>query len=232
MRVTQRTLAEVANCAYHGDGGDSPTGYQFVDKQVRVGDTRFSTYINETNKTAILAIRGSYSLHELKQSVSAGIGNIVSGSARNIQSEAHKIWEEYLERFVSERSPDYECYVSGHSYGGMIAQAIAGNYNMSGASFNSPGIGRLPFHFPEVEFYNHIMASDIISSVTNRSEHLGKKILHKPTKCSSKGVFKRFEHIVRTHIVDPNKGTSHSLDYLLKHHFSKSCENATENCLC
>ncbi|MFT4552046.1 MAG: hypothetical protein ACI9S8_000667 [Chlamydiales bacterium] len=232
MRITQRTLAEVAACAYHGDGGSPPEGYHFVDKQVKISDTCFSTYINEVNKTAILAVRGSYSLHELKQSVAAGFDKITSGSARSIQTEVQKIWEEYLERFISLRSPEYEFYVSGHSYGGMIAQALAGEHNIKGASFNAPGIGKLTCPYPEVEFYNHIMASDLLSSVVNRSDHLGKKIIHKPAKCSSKGVFKRFEHKIRTHIVDPQKGTSHSLEYLLKHHFEKSCEDATDSCHC
>jgi hypothetical protein len=68
MKVTQRTLAELSDCSYYGDGG-----YHFVDKQVQVGESRFNTYINENLKIAILAIRGSYSLHEIKQDVISGV---------------------------------------------------------------------------------------------------------------------------------------------------------------
>jgi hypothetical protein len=114
---------------------------------------------------------------------------------RNIEGEiTNFLWKIDLHRaviktikFIKE-SPDREYYVTGHSAGGFVAQFIAREFMMSGASYCSPSLPPSNFLTRDVThminrnyqlFYNHAIPTEIVYSNFGRN-YFGIIILHRP----------------------------------------------------
>ena len=114
---------------------------------------------------------------------------------RNIEGEITKfLWNIDLHRavvktikFIKE-NPQREYYVTGHSAGGYVAQFIAREFMMSGASFCSPSISSSNFLTKDVAhmininyqlFYNHVVDTEIVYTNFGKN-YFGYIVIHRP----------------------------------------------------
>lgn len=130
-------------------------------------------------EVAAVAFRGTVSYRGLKQDLSLAC----SGSwIRTAVREAC----EFFER-CAEQHPDKHLYVTGHSLGGYIAEAVASHHGVDGVVFNSPGPwSMLPLKNVCGElrpsFEVHLTRSDPLAAVAfpkpENSAHIARPIWH------------------------------------------------------
>lgn len=125
---------------------------------------------------AIVAFRGTVSMEGFWQDVSLTFPGLKRRIRRAVR-EAVMFYEK-----CAEEHPGYKMYVTGHSLGGYIAEAVASYCDVDGASFNNPGpwsarsIGNVTGEYRPA-FEIHLTRSDRVAATffpkPETSSHVG-----------------------------------------------------------
>lgn len=168
--LDRETLVWLAECA-SGVYSDEPTVWVTSCLPGNFGDAKI--YTNEKTGKTCLAIRGT-------DDVSKWIGNI---GVLLADVSLMKV-KDILQTAARANRVDY---VTGHSQGGLLAEAIASSEGIDGASFNSPG-GRTSLLFgagdgnrrwtENTRYEVHLNGGDVVSSFRT-DDHIAQPKWHK-----------------------------------------------------